>query len=103
MSIVLHGPVGVELKIHIILEESEQYGTVTYAMPMGKYPTPEQVAQAVGKLEADLPTLCPGARLQTRAEMLQSILEEKTGQPRGTLAIVGERGDWSPLTEVSEG
>lgn len=81
----VYGPYTVEIKVHIINDESEQRGEATLTMGNGSMPTEQEVAERLEKFANEqLPKLAPGFRVQTAPELWDTLCLEKAGETFAT-------------------
>ena len=79
-ELIMHGPVQVELKVHIMNPETNQRGVVTLTCPAGKFVDPEYINQRINGLSDELLKMAPGFIPMSRDEVMASMIEEHTGQ-----------------------
>lgn len=86
----MNGPFEVELKIH--LTEGEQVAVVTYSLPVGVYPTKDDIQKAIdASVETTKKQAGKEFRLETRNEFENEILSERYG---GMTPIFATKEDW---------
>jgi len=78
-ELTMHGPVVVELKVHLMNPETEQRAVMTYAMPPGKYPSAQDIDERMKKLGREMNEHAPGFEPMDRREFMADILEERSG------------------------
>lgn len=89
----VNGPVEVQMLVHITSET--QNGVATIGLGMGKYPTPQQIAERLERFSIEeLPKIAPGYRLQTSVEFFDTACLEKAGQ---TFATPTSWQNWKPI------
>lgn len=78
-ELVMHGPVEVELKVHLMNPETEQRAVMTYGMPPGKYPSAQDIDERIKKLGREVSEHAPGFELMDRREFMADMMEERSG------------------------
>ena len=75
----LHAPVDVSIEVFIINPETGDTGIGTLTMGHLKYPTQDDLAEAVAEFEAGLEEQAPGYRLMTKDEAFNTVVTREFG------------------------
>lgn len=97
-EMILHGPVVLEMKIHIVNDETGQAGVATYEMGAGEYHSPLEVQSRLETFQQQLPEYAPGFRLMTRKEFIEYLMFDRSGQ---RMSIAGPEA-WDPLSSEEQ-
>lgn len=81
---IMHGPVEIDIKVHIT--DGTNTGVVTVSVGRGKFPTNEQIQAAIADAEEAASGKTPGFRLMTKREFWDHLCQEKFG---GLFAMPG--------------
>lgn len=93
----VYGPYTVEIKVHIINDESGQRGEATITMGNGSMPTEKEVAARLEKFSNEqLPKLAPDFRLQTAPELWDTLCMEEVGE---TFAVPAQFREYANPTK----
>ena len=89
MSVKIQGPIEVEIKVSITDDEG-RHGIATLSMTNGRYPTEQELRNAVAKFEKE--SMPDGFRMMTKREWFNSVFGQCIDQDEdGELT----RMDWA--------